>query len=160
MKPQQVLFFAAPVVVAGVVPALITHWRVGGDGSATLIVIGGLLIAAGAVVLIDCYVRFVRKGGAPAPIALAERLVVEGAYRYVRNPIYLAVLAAILGQALVFANAALIAYFVTIALTLHFFVVGYEEPVLARSFPDDYAAYRSSVRRWLPRLSPWRGEAD
>lgn len=164
MKPRRAswasaaFFVAAPVVVAGLIPAWITRWRVGADGSAPLMLTGAVLIAAGAVVAIDCFLRFARSGGTPAPIAPSERLVVEGPYRHVRNPIYLAALAAILGQALAFASAALIAYFVAVALTLHVLVLSYEEPTLKRSFPEDYAAYQRNVRRWLPRLSPWRGE--
>lgn len=164
MKPNQALvgsaafFLAAPAVVAGLIPALISRWRLGNDASATLMTIGGVLIVTGVVALVDCFLRFARKGGTPAPIAPTEELVIDGLYRHVRNPMYLAVLAINFGQALLFANAALIAYFVAIGLTLHFFVIGYEEPVLKRRFPEAYASYIENVRRWLPRLSPWRGE--
>lgn len=150
-------FIAAPGVVAGLVPWLITHWRAGDDANSTLTIIGGLLIAIGLAGLVDSFIRFARKGGTPAPIAPTEHLVIDGLYRYVRNPMYLSVLAIILGQALLFANAGMIAYFVTIALTVHFFVIGYEEPTLKRNFPEEYDVYFENVRRWLPRLSPWRG---
>jgi len=40
----------------------------------------------------------------------------------------------------------------------HLFVLLYEEPTLRRSFPADYAAFTANVPRWVPRLTPWRGE--
>lgn len=151
-------FVIAPGVIAGVIPWLITKWRPGGDASLTLTIFGALLIIAGLVLLIDCFVRFALKGrGTPAPFAPTQELVVDGAYRYVRNPMYLGVLLAIVGQMLVFANAALIAYAVVIALTVHFFVIGYEEPKLKLSFPEAYAPYFENVGRWFPRFTPWRG---
>jgi protein-S-isoprenylcysteine O-methyltransferase Ste14 len=56
------------------------------------VVAGGVLLAAGVVVLLNAFGRFVIEGaGTPAPVAPTERLVVGGLYRYVRNPMYLAV---------------------------------------------------------------------
>jgi len=151
-------FFVAPFMVAGVIPWLITHWQVGGDGSLTLTIIGALMAIAGLAALVDCFVRFaLQGGGTPAPIAPTQELVVSGLYRYVRNPMYLAVLLLIFGQMLIFANAGLLAYGVAVALTVHFFVLGYEEPTMKKSFPEAYALYSENVGRWLPRLSPWRG---
>ena len=93
----------APGVVAGLVPWWLTGWRVQGSTAYWLpLRVGGLiLLAAGVVVLLQAFARFVVEGlGTPAPIAPTERLVVGGLYRYVRNPIYLAVAATIIGQAL------------------------------------------------------------
>ena len=70
---------------------------------------------------------------------------------------YVAVLSLIIGQALLFANAGLIAYGITIAFAFHVFVVGYEEKRLEREFGEDYARYCANVHRWRPRLTPWRG---
>jgi protein-S-isoprenylcysteine O-methyltransferase Ste14 len=151
-------FVIAPGVVAGVIPWLITKWQPGGDASLTLTIFGALMILAGLAILIDCFVRFALKGGGtPAPFAPTQHLVVSGPYRFVRNPMYLAVLLAIFGQMLVFANAGLLAYGVAVALTVHFFVLGYEEPKLSATFPEAYLAYSRNVGRWLPRFSPWRG---
>ena len=132
-------FFAAPFIVAGVIPALLTGWRFGGDASATLMTFGALLIFAG-----------------PAPIAPTQRLVVDGLYRHTRNPMYLAVVAIVLGQMLFFAQAVLLAYAVGIWLASFMFVVGYEEPALRRRFPNEYGAYFQAVPRWRPRFTPWR----
>jgi len=152
-------FLVAPGVVAGLIPFLITHWRAGADVSLTLAIFGVIMIVAGLVALIDCFVRFALKGGTPAPIAPTPELVVTGLYRHVRNPMYLAVLLLIFGQMLVFANAGLLAYGVVVAVTVHFFVLGYEEPKLKASFPEAYEAYRENVGRWLPRLTPWTPQA-
>ena len=100
--------------------------------------------------------RFAIEGlGTPAPIAPTRHLVVTGFYRHVRNPMYVAVLAVILGQALLFANARLLAYGAAFWLACHLFVVFYEEPTLRRSFGADYDAFRANVPRWIPRLRPW-----
>jgi protein-S-isoprenylcysteine O-methyltransferase Ste14 len=84
-------------------------------------------------------------------------LVVGGAYRYVRNPMYLAVLAVIVGQALVFGQLHLFVYAVVVALTMAAFVRWYEEPVLSRKFGREYDEYRRQVGGWWPRLQkPYR----
>jgi protein-S-isoprenylcysteine O-methyltransferase Ste14 len=90
----------APGVVAGLVPYLLTGWQMETDPLAVRIV-GGVLIALGAIFLLHAFARFVVEGlGTPAPVAPTERLVVGGVYRYVRNPMHLAVGARIMGQAL------------------------------------------------------------
>ena len=114
------------------------------------------MVAAGLVVLLQAFVRFVGEGlGTPAPVAPTERLVVGGAYRYVRNPMYLAVAAVILGQALLLGQAGLILYAAAFGITVVAFVRGYEEPVLARRFGAQYEAYRRAVPAWRPRRTPW-----
>ena len=103
--------------------------------------------------------RFVVEGiGTPAPIAPTERLVVGGAYRYVRNPMYLAVAALILGQALLLGQAELLLYAAAFCAVVTLFVHGYEEPVLSRRFGAQYEAYRHAVPAWLPRRTPWEPE--
>src|SRR4051794_10445594 len=105
-----VFFLVAPCVVAGLVPRLITDWEVG-DPWLPLQVAGGALVVAGVAALVYSFARFVTEGrGTPAPVAPTEQLVVGGLYRYVRNPMYVAVLAVILGQALVFGCWGLVAY--------------------------------------------------
>jgi protein-S-isoprenylcysteine O-methyltransferase Ste14 len=153
----------APGVVAGVIPWLLTGWERGGAfGSLGLVrVLGVILIVAGVAVLFDAFARFVREGrGTPAPVAPTERLVVGGAYRYVRNPMYLAVGAAIVGQALLLGRLVLLAYAAVFALAVVTFVRGYEEPTLARRYGAQYDAYRRAVPGWWPRRTRWRGPAE
>jgi protein-S-isoprenylcysteine O-methyltransferase Ste14 len=110
-----------------------------------------LPLAIGLAILLRCIWEFGRRGrGTPAPIDPPKELVVSGLYRYVRNPMYLGVLLILLGEALFFASRALLAYAAAWWLTVHLFVLVYEEPTLARSFGDSYARYRRAVRRWVP----------
>jgi protein-S-isoprenylcysteine O-methyltransferase Ste14 len=161
-------FVLAPGVVAGLVPWSLTGWRVSQPlplpwwAWAPLRVAGGALVAAGVAVLVHAFVRFVAEGaGTPAPVAPTEHLVVGGLYRYVRNPMYLAVVATIAGQALVLGQPALLAYAAAVAAAVATFVSGYEEPTLRRRFGAEYEAYRRAVPAWWPRRRPWEpGEAD
>ena len=90
-------------------------------------------------------------------MAPTERLVVGGIYRHVRNPMYVAVLSIILGQALLFSSWAVFGYGIVAAAAMVSFVRLYEEPTLARRYGAEYEAYRRAVPGWLPRLTPWRG---
>jgi protein-S-isoprenylcysteine O-methyltransferase Ste14 len=150
-------FFAlAPGVTAGLVPWWLTGWEAN-DPWAPLVVIGAVLIAAGAVVLVQAFVRFVVEGiGTPAPVAPPEHLVVGGLYRHVRNPMYVAVAATIVGQALVLGRPALLLYAGAFVAATAAFVRLYEEPVLLRRFGAEYEAYRRAVPGWWPRWRAWR----
>jgi protein-S-isoprenylcysteine O-methyltransferase Ste14 len=150
-----VFLLAAPGVVAGLVPWLLTGWD-STDPPAVVFWLGVALVAAGCAVLIQTFARFVLEGrGTPAPIAPTERLVVGGLYRYVRNPMYVAVGATIAGQALVLGRPALLLYAALFWLVVAAFVHLYEEPTLAARYGEQYAAYRRAVPAWRPRLRPW-----
>ena len=152
------LFFAvAPGVVAGVVPWLLTGW-VGADPPwpVAVRVAGGALLVACTLGLVLAFVRLVAEGrGTPAPVGPTERLVVGGLYRHVRNPMYVAVVGAIVGQALVIGRPALFAYAAVVATAMALFVHLYEEPHLTARYGDQYRTYRHAVPGWLPRLTPW-----
>lgn len=155
-----VMLIVGPGTVVGLVPWWITRWQVRAPllGFAPLRGVGVLLLAAGAVVLLDSFVRFVVRGhGTPAPVLPPTHLVVTGLYRRVRNPMYLAVLALVLGQALLFGAPRLLAYGLLLWGAFQAFVVGYEEPRLRGTFGEDYVAFCANVPRWIPRLRPWRG---
>src|SRR5215213_5124132 len=108
--------------------------------------LGGVLLVAGVFALVRAFVRFVVEGlGTPAPVAAPERLVVGGAYRHVRNPMYVAVVGAIVGQALLLGRLGLLVYAGITWLVVAAFVRFYEEPALARRFGADYEAYRRAV---------------
>lgn len=147
----------APGSLAGLIPWLIVGWPAP-LSPFPLAVAGGAVVALGLSLLLDSFTRFAVQGlGTPAPIAPPQHLVVTGAYRYVRNPMYVAVISLILGQAALFASLPLAVYGAVVWAGFHAFVLGYEEPTLRRRFPDDYRAFFAAVPRWLPRLSPWRG---
>jgi protein-S-isoprenylcysteine O-methyltransferase Ste14 len=154
-----VFLVVAPGVVAGLVPWLLTGWEVGQPLPHWLPmrVVGLLLVAVGVLALLHAFARFVVEGlGTPAPVAPTERLVVGGLYRYVRNPMYLAVGATIVGQALALGQLGLLAYAALFAAAVVAFVRLYEEPTLARRFGDGYAAYRRAVPAWWPRRRAWQ----
>ena len=147
-----------PGVVAGLVPYWITGGWVGSDPPVALQVAGMALLAAGVGVLAHTIIRFAVEGlGTPFPAAPTERLVVGGLYRYVRNPMYLAVIASILGQAAILGSAALVAYAAFVWAVVASFVRFYEEPTLARRYGEEYTAYRRAVRAWVPRATAWKG---
>ncbi len=150
------LFFViAPGTIAGVVPWSITNWRIEPEAAPALSITGAVLLVPFAAMLIECFARFVRHGGTPAPIMPPEHLVVTGLYRRVRNPMYVAVTGLILAQALLFGSAALLAYGIFIWIAFHLFVLGYEEPTLRHTYGDKYEAYCEAVPRWLPRIRAW-----
>ena len=154
-----IFFVLVPCVFAGVIPWWITRWRFQPAflGLEWLRTVGGLLILVGVPGLVDSFARFAVQGlGTPAPIAPPQSLVVTGLYRYVRNPMYVSVLAVILGQAILFADWRLLPYGALFWLACHLFVLTYEEPTLAATFNAAYERYRANVPRWLPRLTPWR----
>jgi protein-S-isoprenylcysteine O-methyltransferase Ste14 len=160
---SMLFFLAAPGVVAGLVPWWLTGYRLNPSPPWLLGLrfgAGGLLLLAGLAVLIRAFGRFVLEGrGTPAPIAPTEVLVVGGDYRYVRNPMYVAVVACILGQAVILGSLALLEYAVAVWLAMAAFVHWYEEPVLRARFGPRYEEYRSAVPAWIPRAHPWRPAA-
>lgn len=155
-----VLFFLlAPGTIAGLIPYGITSWTMQPVllGWEPFRWIGAALIAIGLGILVESFARFVVKGfGTPAPVAPPQHLVVSGLYRYVRNPMYVGVVAAVLGQALLLGDARLVWYAAIVWIAFHLFVLLYEEPTLRVTFGDEYERFCANVPRWFPRLTPWR----
>ena len=154
-----IFLVVAPGTVAGLGPWWLTGWAVGEappQVEAPLRIVGAVLVLVGASALLHAFGRFVLEGlGTPAPVAPPERLVIGGLYRYVRNPMYLAVLLTIVGEALVLLQPVLLAYAVVVGVAMAGFVYGYEEPTLSGRFGAEYDAYRRAVPAWWPRLRPW-----
>ncbi|HEU0246228.1 MAG TPA: isoprenylcysteine carboxylmethyltransferase family protein [Gaiellaceae bacterium] len=159
-----VFLVLAPGVVAGLVPWWLTGWEVREPLPywLPLRVIGVILLAGGVVALLQAFARFAVEGlGTPAPVAPTERLVVGGLYRYVRNPMYLAVAATIVGQALALGQPILLLYAAAFSVAVAAFVRWYEEPTLRRQFGEQYEEYRLAVPAWWPRREPWEpGNVD
>jgi protein-S-isoprenylcysteine O-methyltransferase Ste14 len=159
-----ILFFLlAPSVVAGVVPWSLTRWQASTNLHVwlPLRIVGGAALLVGIVVMVHAFVRFVTEGvGTPAPVAPTRHLVVGGLYRHVRNPMYVALQAAILGQALLLGRPVLLGYAALVWVATASFVHFYEEPTLLATYGDEYAAYRRAVRAWWPRLRPARLDAS
>jgi len=116
------------------------------------------MIVVGGWVLLDSFARFAIQGiGTPAPVFPTERLVVSGLYRYVRNPMYIAVGLLIFGQALLFGDIRLLVYGAAISIVFHIFVIAYEEPTLRETFGSQYEEFCAHVPRWIPRWRAWNG---
>jgi protein-S-isoprenylcysteine O-methyltransferase Ste14 len=150
-------FVVAPGTVVGVIPWLITRWEIPGSTPGWRIaqVLGVLLIVVGLIPAVHAFAQFAKAGGTPMPLAPTERLVVDGFNRYVRNPMYLGLLIAILGQALLFASPWLVLYAICAWIVTASFVRVYEQPTLARRYGNEYETYRRNVPAWLPRWHPW-----
>jgi len=111
------------------------------------------MFVIGAAVYFRCAWEFAARGlGTPAPIAPTKFLVTTALHRYVRNPMYLGVALAILGEAALFRSIHVAEYAGIMLLIAHTFVVLYEEPTLQRQFGESYEEYRRNVPRWIPRL--------
>jgi protein-S-isoprenylcysteine O-methyltransferase Ste14 len=137
-----------PGTVTVVVPRLLARDAASPAGAAWL---GLVPIGVGIALFTWCVWDFATRGrGTLAPWDAPRELVAGGPYRYVRNPMYVAVLTVLLGEAVLFSSAPIALWLGTFAALAHSFVVLYEEPTLERTFGDSYRAYRQRVRRWLP----------
>src|SRR5499425_3485921 len=149
-----VLFLVvAPGTLVVLVPFWISGWRLAPPlvGFVGFRVLGALLVAAGLPVLLDSFARFAIQGlGTPAPVAPPQRLVVTGLYRYVRNPIYVALVSLIFGQGLFFSSVGVLEYGLAVWLGFFAWVLIFEEPTLRGKFGKDYEDYCARVPRWIP----------
>jgi protein-S-isoprenylcysteine O-methyltransferase Ste14 len=152
-----VFLVLTPGVIAGLIPGLITRWRIPAtdDGGSPVAVVAAVAIVGGVLVLLDAFIRFARADGTPAPTSPTAHLVVVGPYRFVRNPMYVAVLTLIAGQALLFRSWGALLYAGIVLVAVVSFVLGYEQPTLELEYGDEYRAYRRNVRGWIPRVRPW-----
>ncbi|WP_090953936.1 isoprenylcysteine carboxylmethyltransferase family protein [Arthrobacter sp. ov118] len=153
-----VFLLLAPGVVAVFIPWLVSGWRWYDWAGAAWAVepVAWIAIAIGVAFLLHAFALFALHRGTPAPVAPTEALVVTGVYRFVRNPMYLAVLTIILGQALLFGSWGLVLYAGIVLAAVVAFVKGYEEPILTSTYGAQYLDYRRNVPGWWPRLTPWR----
>jgi protein-S-isoprenylcysteine O-methyltransferase Ste14 len=116
-------------------------------------VLGAVPLVAGVAAMLFCSAGFVVEGrGTPALFDPPRRLVTGSLYERVRNPMYVGVIAALLGEAIVFGSIALVAWAVAVGLMFHLVVVRYEEPGLRVRFDGAYDDYARRVPRWIPRI--------
>jgi protein-S-isoprenylcysteine O-methyltransferase Ste14 len=117
---------------------------------------GFTVLVIGLLLLIRCIRMFSSMGeGTLAPWAPTQKLVVEGVYRYMRNPMITGVLLALLGEVIILSNYAVFLWFLFFSLGNHIYFVKSEEPGLVARFGEKYEVYRENVPRWLPRRTPW-----
>ena len=149
--------FGGPGILGVLLPLWLSGWKTPRPLAAEQWVGAGIIVL-GAAPLLESIVRFVRVGrGTLAPMVPTEVLVVSGLYRYVRNPMYIGVVTAVAGQALLFRSAAVGEYAAVLWVGFTAFIVLYEEQVLRNKYGAEYMKYCAHVGRWLPRLRPWNG---
>jgi len=145
-----------PLVVGAWIPAIVDPFRriQGGAWNA-----GWALVAVGTLMYLASLARFLASGGTPAIfftrairalIGEEPRTLVQGwLYRVTRNPMYVGVVTAVLGQAIVFASQPIAVYGVTLWVFFHLIVVLFEEPHLRELHVASYDDYCRRVPRWL-----------
>jgi protein-S-isoprenylcysteine O-methyltransferase Ste14 len=143
-----------PGMIAGYVPYRYFGLRdARWDHLGPIRIVGLASFAAGVLLLLACVWEFARSGrGTLSPVDPPRELVVRGLYRYVRNPMYLAVSLILLGEALASGSNSLFGYWAVFFLLANVFVIGYEEPNLRTRFGESYERYARAVGRWIPRL--------
>jgi protein-S-isoprenylcysteine O-methyltransferase Ste14 len=149
---KNLLFTAlAPGTASVLVPLWIATARGQMQWGPSRLLLAAPLFLFGAAVYAATVYNFAHIGrGTPAPIDAPRSLIVQGPHRYVRNPMYVAVLSVVLGWSIAFRSIAILAYATALALAFHLFVLLVEEPSLRRQFGAEYPAYCAAVRRWLP----------
>lgn len=148
--------FGGPGILLVYLPLWFTHFRMPAGEPLWQKLLAGALVVAGLTPLFESILRFIYVGrGTLMPTVATEHLVVSGLYRYVRNPMYVGVMAVLAGEAWFFGNRSLAIEAVVVCLGVNLFVRLYEEPTLARRYPEEYQRYKCHVPRWLPRLTPW-----
>jgi 8-oxo-dGTP diphosphatase len=140
-----------PATVIVVVPALILSVTGTSDEGGVLRLVGLVPLVLGIAILAWCFAGFIVEGeGTPAPYDPPHRLVTGGLYGWMRNPMYVAVLTILLGEAMFYGSVALMIWAVVVAVLFNFFVIYYEEPTLLRRFGPAYETYVEHVPRWIP----------
>jgi protein-S-isoprenylcysteine O-methyltransferase Ste14 len=152
-----------PGTVTIVVPGLLVAgddldlvWGLEGVAAALVALAGAALVVGGLAMWAWTVRLLARIGkGTLAPWDPTRRLVVEGPYRHVRNPMITAVLAVLLGEAVLLGSTAVLVWVATVFVINHVYFQAIEEPGLRERFGDEYVAYQHAVPRWVPRRKPW-----
>ena len=146
------------ILQPGTVAVLIPYWLISSRGGSaftsrqSLRYPGLPLIVIGAATLLWCIWDFFASGrGTISPIDPPKHLVVRGLYRYVRNPMYVAVVMILLGETIFFSSLAVLIEAGVFFVLANMFVALYEEPILKRKFGESYERYKQTVGRWIPR---------
>jgi protein-S-isoprenylcysteine O-methyltransferase Ste14 len=156
-----------PGMVLVVIPGTIL-WLAGTDSlglwqfvpasEVVLPVIGVICICLGLSLMAATIRLFVTVGkGTLAPWEPTHKLVVQGVYRHVRNPMISGVILVLLGEAVLTASLPLFCWFLVAALINAAYIPLSEEPGLVKRFGEDYLIYKRDVPRWVPRWTPWEG---
>jgi protein-S-isoprenylcysteine O-methyltransferase Ste14 len=144
-----------PGLIVVLIPYLLTRFHEGRAYPEAVRILGIVLIVLGTGLMLASFSRFpIEASGTPFPTnpPSARRVIVGGPYRYVRNPMYVSFVVALIGMSVYLARPVLLIHTAVLVVLLAAFVRWYEERTLARRFGEQYAVYRSQVGAWLPRL--------
>lgn len=142
------------IVVPGCGAVYVPWWILTrADASATPVAWPAVgVVVIGVALYLGCLWVFATVGrGTPGPWDAPRAFVAVGPYRWVRNPMYIAAVLVVLGEAWLFLSLPLLLYAGAMGIFFHLFVIGYEEPTLRRSFGRTYVDYLRTVPRWIPR---------
>jgi protein-S-isoprenylcysteine O-methyltransferase Ste14 len=155
-------FLIFPLNIMGVIPSILV-WcsqpagvldRFPFDFSSLRFITGTLLVASGVVLCWKTVSLFTEVGeGTPAPFDPPRKLVIEGPYIYLRNPMMVGVWLVLLGESLIFGSVLLVVWFLAVCGLSLIFIPVWEEPGLEKRFGEPYREYERKVPRWLPKFS-------
>ena len=156
---KQIFSFILPVIVLIIVPLNIEKNILPHNTFA--LIAGLLLIFTGLYIMILTITKFVRIGkGTLAPWSPTGKLVIDGMYRYVRNPMIIGVLIVLTGESLAILSLNVFIWTLIFFIINNIWYIFYEEPDLEKKFGDEYRKYKKSVPRWIPRLKPYKTDLE
>jgi protein-S-isoprenylcysteine O-methyltransferase Ste14 len=134
------------------------HWRSVPSSKVILPVIAIVCVCLGLSLMVATIRLFMTVGkGTLAPWEPPQRLVVQGVYRHVRNPMMSGALFVLLGEAALTGSMPLFCWFAFAVALNAVYIPLVEERGLVRRFGEEYLTYKRNVPRWVPRMAPWEG---
>ncbi len=110
---------------------------------------GAALIVFGILIVIGPVTAFSRADTTIKPFQESSALVVEGMYRFTRNPMYLGMVTVLAGVAVLTGSVSPFVGPVLFVPLMNRRVIRFEEAMLEERFGDEYRNYKDRVRRWL-----------
>jgi len=156
LLPGMVTVVTPSVILWLTGPDTLGVWQSAPATRVGLPILGSVCICLGLVLMVAMIRLFVTVGkGTLAPWNPTQRLVVQGVYRHVRNPMIAGVFFVLLGEAVLAASLPLLGWFAVFVVVNAAYIPLAEEPGLVKRFGGDYLTYKQNVPRWIPRLTRW-----
>ncbi len=151
---RQLISWLLPITFVIVIPLLIERdFRIQWDA---LAILGALFCLLGLFLLVSSIRTIIQIGrGTLAPWSPAQKLVTQGLYAHMRNPMISGMLTTLLGEALLFHSVRILFWAVAFFIINTVYFTLSEEPGLVRRFGNEYLEYRKNVPRWIPRIRAW-----
>jgi protein-S-isoprenylcysteine O-methyltransferase Ste14 len=119
--------------------------------------IGWMIAVAGSALFVYTVFLFKTIGyGTLAPWQPTQKLIVEGPYKYCRNPMISGVFFMLVGEGLMLYSVNILVWAVSFFIINTIYFIFIEERELLQRFGGDYLKYKKHVPRWIPRLTPYR----